>query len=331
MNPILEKIFRENKISADEAAVSWEDFIGACLFDDESGYYKNPKKSRVGGEGSDFYTSVSLKEKVFSELIFSAARNLIEKRKANFCDFEFVEIGAEPDSQIIENSRVVRLGDEIKIPPRAVVISNELLDSRPFARFKFIDGNWQKGNLSIKKNGNGFSFAEFFGRADSAELTLLERYFPRARVEGFRLDVSFDALKMFADICAKKWTGAFIFADYFRTASELSELPNGTARGYFKHEDFSDITKNAGDADITFSPCSDMLCDIAESFGFSDCAEDSQEKFFVKNAEEKIREMVTEKNPLDFRKRELAQLISPVHMGAAFRVLSGVRMPPFDS
>lgn len=70
MNPILEKIFRENKISADEAAVSWEDFIGACLFDDESGYYKNPKKSRVGGEGADFYTSVSLKEKYSPSLYF---------------------------------------------------------------------------------------------------------------------------------------------------------------------------------------------------------------------------------------------------------------------
>ena len=109
------------------------------------------------------------------------------------------------------------------------------------------------------------------------------------------------------------------------SAAELSELPNGTARGYFKHSDRADILRDAGEADITFSPCSDMLRDTAEKCGLQNFAEESQENFFVKNAEETMRKIAQSPDPFDPRKRELVQLLSPVHMGAAFRVISAVR------
>lgn len=90
--------------------------------------------------------------------------------------------------------------------------------------------------------------------------------------------------------------------------------------------DFADIARNAGDADITFSPCSDMLADIAGKCGFCGISTETQESFFMRRARGKIREIAESPNPLDFRKRELAQLLSPVHMGAAFRVFSAVKL-----
>lgn len=324
VNVVLEKIFRENARSS-RAVVPWGDFINTALYDENLGYYRRADKLRVGGDGADFYTSASLKNRVFSELVENAARTLATRSGFDFDSLEFYEIGAEGDRRIIENSRAAKLGDKIEIPPKAIVVSNELLDARPFSRFKFCGGKWRKGFVEISKGADGFSAAEVFGEPEKFELGALAKYFPRAKVEGFRIDISFDALGLFEKICSAPWRGILIFADYFRTAAELSELPNGTARGYFKHTDRADILRDAGETDITFSPCSDMLRDIAAKCGLQNFSDERQEKFFVKNAGETMRKIAQSPDPFDPRKRELVQLLSPVHMGAAFRVISAVR------
>ena len=74
MNPVLAKLFGEYA-RGNSAKIPWETFIDACLYDAEFGYYRKDKL-RVGGDGADFYTSVSLKGRVFSELIAEAAAEL---------------------------------------------------------------------------------------------------------------------------------------------------------------------------------------------------------------------------------------------------------------
>ena len=69
-----------------------------------------------------------------------------------------------------------------------------------------------------------------------------------------------------------------------------------------------------------------MLADIAGKCGFCEISTETQEAFFMRNAQEIIRKIAESPDPLDFRKRELAQLLSPVHMGAAFRVFSAVKL-----
>lgn len=68
-NPVWEKLIERSGGSA----FGWAEFVGTALFDPLLGYYRKAEK-RVGGEGADFYTSVSLKEKVFSGLILAAAK-----------------------------------------------------------------------------------------------------------------------------------------------------------------------------------------------------------------------------------------------------------------
>lgn len=320
MNAALEKIFALSG-GGESVSLPWEEFIGACLYDPEIGYYRLPK-TRVGGSGADFYTASSLKAGVFSELVCEAAQTLLGGKGG----FEFYEIGAEPERQIISGSRGARLGEEILIPRNAAAISNELLDARPFARFKFSDGSWKKRILRISRRGGEPEFSETLAEPTQAEAEHLSRYFPKARVEGFSIDASFDALGLFEKICAQNWRGVLIFFDYFRSAEELSEMPSGTARSYFKHSYQKEIFDNAGNADITFSPCSDPLLDIAASCGFSNARIDTQAEFFVKFAPRKTREIAEIKNPLDPRKRALAELISSANMGACFRALSAVRL-----
>ena len=326
MNPIIEKIFAHH--NADNSLLlDWAELINYALYDKEFGYYQKNKK-RVGSTtDTDFYTSVSLKQKVFSELIFESAKTFLAKENQDINNYTFVEIGAEPNSKIIENSVVFRLGDKITIPEKSIVISNELLDARPFSRFKFINGNWYKRLLKIERNTNSqYKFSEEFTTPTPEESKHIQKYFIKASVENFALDISFDALQMFENICAQNWQGAFIFADYFRTAQELTELPLGTARTYFKHTDSTDITQNVGDCDITFSPCSDTIIDIANAHNFTNTLQDFQANFFIKNAENKIRQIIEADETFNLRKRELSELISPVHMGSAFRIIAGTRL-----
>ncbi len=304
------------RASENGGILSYNDYIDICLYDDDFGYYKK-NKIRIGSDG-DFFTSSSLKNKLFGKLLYAAAEQILSSNNRDIAQHKIIEIGAEPNSAMIENSGTIRLGEEINIAGNVVVVSNELIDARPFERFEFSNNAWRKRVIDFS---NGFKKrAEILISPEKNETSLLEKYFPRAKVEGFKLDISFDALQLFEKICSQNWNGALIFADYFRFASELEILPNGTARTYFKHTQSDDLFTNIGETDITYSPCSEMFEDIAQSFTMK-CSTLSQEQFIVRYASKLAEKIISNPNPTDPLKRELCQLISPVHMGACFRIL----------
>ncbi len=319
--PLEEKIIKAARENG--GIMEWSRFISFCLFDSEFGYYVKPKL-RVGKKGADFYTASSLKRKVFGKLLNACAENILKSKNYDATLFEKIEIGAEPDSCALKSAKVLRLGDELVLPPSAVVFSNELLDSRPFSRFKFIDGKWAKAHL--KFDSPSFPPREIFIEAGESESALLRKYFPKAEVQGFRVDFSFDACGLLKKLCLQNWRGILLFADYFRTAEEISILPNGTARTYFRHTQGADFFSKVGNSDITFSPCSDVLRDIALECGFSEAFAASQEEFFIKYAGEEIKEIASSPDAFSPDKRELVQLLSPAHMGACFRILCAARL-----
>ena len=110
-----------------------------------------------------------------------------------------------------------------------------------------------------------------------------------------------------------------MFADYFRSAEEISLLPMGTSRTYANHKQGSDLFSNVGETDITFSPCFDIFEDIARDLGKKSFTK-TQEAFIVEHASNYAENIITSKN--NALKRELCQLISPAHMGAYFRILT---------
>lgn len=305
--------------AANGGVISWADFINIALYDEQFGYYRQPRK-RVG-DGGDFYTSASLKCGVFGQAVEEACATMLEREGERPEKFGIAEIGAEPQYQMVQGAKTIRLGDEIRLEGNVSPVSNELLDARPFERFTFRDGAWRK--RAVEFSGSYENRREILMDARPEELDILDFHFPRARVEGFNLDISFDAVKMFEDICLQPWRGALVFADYFRTADELSLLPNGTARTYSKHRDGADLFENVGLADITYSPC----CDIFESVA-KRCSRAAktytQEEFVVKLAPKLLDEIISKTPPTNPRKRELCQLISPANMGACFRVLTAM-------
>lgn len=301
--------------------ISFADFVEACLYSEPDGYYRKNRR-RAGGAGADFYTSETLPHGVFSDLLECAAKNILSQNGMEPARFEFVEMAAEPDGGLACAGKKIRLADELVLPENCVLLSNELLDARPFDRFEFKSGAWQKQFLKPEADG---SFGLGLRRASSGESDFLSKYFPAVQMEGFVLERSADAERLFGDICSHFGKGVLVFADYFRTAGELGNFPSGTARAYRNHRQLESITEFRGECDITYSPCADIFADIAVSHGFCAMPLFTQGDFFVKFASDEISRIISLPDPLDARKRELAELISPARMGAMFRVLCAVR------
>ena len=104
------------------------------------------------------------------------------------------------------------------------------------------------------------------------------------------------------------------------------EIPSGTARAYESHKDSTELFSRAGGRDITHSPCFEPMLDTAKTFGFSVNPVVSQGDFFMGKSTDYIRTLSESRDAFDTRKRELAQLLSPVFMGEVFRIMSATRL-----
>lgn len=314
------KVRMIERLNANGGILDWQDAIQIALYDSQYGYYICDKK-RVGKEGADFFTSVSLDSELFAELLAEAFQSLCGKKLE---DFEIIEIGSEPQKNIFKNSKIFRIGDEIKLAGNCFVVSNELLDAQSFCRFKIVSGVWKKVFLKLDENED---FSEIFLDADISEKEILEKYFPtKDVVEGHRLDVSFSALKLFENLCLQDWCGVLLFADYFRTCAELLQTPLGTARAYFEHKASYDLLKHiTGGVDITFSPPAEIFIDILKRSGFSKISCENQGAFFVKNSSKIITHIAENFQPLSKRKRNLMELIGPAGIANNFRILAASR------
>ena len=299
-------------------AVEVSRFVREALYNPEFGYYMRGAK-RVGKPG-DFYTSSTLNPEMFSALLKEAFGGIAKKYFGGE-KFEFCEIGAEPELSLFENSRVFRAGEEIDLEGNLFVFSNELLDAQPFDRFVFKKGEILKAYCAFNERGEAKISYE---KSSEREAEILRGYFPEAH-DGFVLDFSFGALDLFEKICSQNWRGVLVFADYFRLKAELECLEKGTARSYFRHRASSDIFANASFCDITFSPPIEPFLDILSRRGFKGAGCASQGAFFMENSARTLREAVEKRGVFSPQKRALAELLSPAHMGEAFRVLSAVK------
>lgn len=300
-----------------KAPISVSEYVRLCLYHPEWGYYvKNIP--RVGRDG-DFYTASSLKGGVFASLLLEAARNLLPD--AGGADFGVVEIGAEPGRALFENSRVFRFGDAISLSGGILLFSNELLDAQPFDRFRFENGKVSKAFVSFAADG---SHSLHYSDPDDGEMRVLEKYAGLGR-DLFFLDFSFDALRLFREICSMDWRGALVFADYFRTRAELADFGNGTARIYRGHRAGRGIFDCPGDADITFSPPFEDFVETMLDCGFGGVSCETQAKFLMENARGGIRRIVESGGVFSDEKRALSELLSPAYFGENFRVLCGAR------
>lgn len=296
--------------------------VEAALYAPGLGYYVSDRV-RVGkAAGTDFTTAAALGP-MFGELVTAAAVSLV----GDLSTHTLVEVGAEPGQAHFAGvagrfagTQVFRVGAQPMLPPRAVLVANELLDAQPFHRFVFQAGAWRE--LGVRVDGVALTvepLTDFSGPAAAAFAAGL----PEA-AEGWLLDAPLAAETLLAELLQGGWSGAVILLDYGKTVAQCLEgSPAGTARAYRSHQLSGAILENLGSQDLTCHVLWDRLEPILLASGFRAVRLERQEAFFVKHAGAAMeRIMTTGDSEATGRLRALTH---PAHFGAKFQVLSGIR------
>jgi SAM-dependent MidA family methyltransferase len=301
---------------------NYNQWVRACLYHPEYGYYTQFNKYRVGKSAdTDFYTAETLSP-IFGQLVVSAIHNLIKAPE----DYTFIEIGVEKQVHVLQaithpfkDVMAVGLGEHFAMPARAIVFMNELLDAQPFSRFRYQLGQWREVGVYIAQE----SFSETL-LPYSENLDIIRSQLPQTAQEGYTVDISLEAESLLDSLVKGEWEGLIIICDYGKDwHSIIHETPQGTARGYYKHQQLSDLQKHPGEQDLTTHVCWDRLQSVLSKRGFHDIQLKTQERFFMEHALPEIEAIITRKNKEHNRDvGTLKELILPNHMGHCFQILT---------
>lgn len=310
-------------------------FVDLALYDPEVGYYTRSAR-RVGRTpDTDFFTSESLGP-IFGELLVQACLTLLGEAHAG--RHAFVEIGNEAVgsgggpaesgalagvAHPFASVRNLPLGRPLKIPPRAVVFSNELFDAQPFHRLIWREGTWCERGVAVRDD----RLEEVMLPGLSPAVQAVAGRLPPRAADGYQIDLPLGAEGLLRRIATGDWSGLFIAFDYGKTWRELVEAtPVGTARAYHRHRQSNDLLARPGEQDLTCHICWDWLADALEAAGFAAPVLVSQEAFLVHHAGPALRRMMSaEADRLSERKLGLMQLLHPGNMGRKFQVLWALR------
>ncbi|MDB6169736.1 MAG: hypothetical protein JWM88_2600 [Verrucomicrobia bacterium] len=306
----------------DRPALPFAEFMELALYDREQGYYRQARP-RVGyGSGTDFFTA-STSGPIFGELICAAAVTLLAGK--NLREFTFVELGAEPETSVLDRVehpfgavRTLRVADAVTLAGPCVVFSNELFDAQPFRRFIFERGAWRE--LAVAERGGGLAETTIAATAPGV--------FPKVAPEGYVIDAPLAAVELLRRIAGQPWKGLFLAADYGKSWRELAEAtPQGTARAFFQHTQSNDLLARPGSQDLTAHVCWDWLAAALEEAGFGPAIVESQEAFFIRHAADFISATAAAEAARFSRKKlSLLQLLHPSHLGQKFQVLHAQRL-----
>ncbi len=313
-----------------EGQMSYADFVRVAAFDPDAGYYAKGS-DRVGrSRQTDFYTAESLGS-VFGKLVVASVIDLLGSEEMA-AKHVFVEIGAEPDHCILDGIEhpfdeilILRLGDTLRIPERAVVFANEWLDALPFHRLRFDQSRgWCELGVTIKGNAP----EEIVLPSLTPAVQAIFQRLPEEAMDGYQLDLPLGATDALHKITSQKWWGAFLTFDYGKSWEELTQAqPNGTARAYEKHRSHGDLLARPGDRDLTCHLCWDFLVEVLQKEGFDEIHHDRQESFLMKRATAAIRDIIEKHAPgMDDERQTLQELLHPARMGDAFQALGSTRI-----
>lgn len=325
---ILEKrIFDKLKnIASDKNIISYYDYINTVLYDFKIGYYYKSKERVSKKKYSDFYTSEYFK-KEFCDLVLSSAETLLKGNQ--FKDYTFVIIGSESNQNIYnKNNLQIKLGDPLNIPPRSIILINEVFDAQPFHRILYKNYEWREVGICINK----FRLKEVRLKHPTKRLKKYWNRLPKISPENYIIDLTLGSESLLKIIIAKlisiSWKGLLVVIDYGKSWKEITQYcPFGTARCYSDQFQSNRFLRAPGDQDITCHICWDHLMEILNTIDFKNINIEKQEFFFIKNSGHKIRRIFTEEGVSFYNNRQtVMQIIHPSHMGYMFQILYGVKI-----
>ncbi len=347
--------------------IPFRDFMEAALYDPRHGYYTSGR-AKIGTQGGDFYTSVSVGP-VFASLI--AAQTLeLWQAMGGPAHFPFIEQGANDGTfaadflsaaarfpsdfqsaleytiiepfPIIRTRQVNQLQDQhpgkvtwLNVLPEShvegVFFSNELVDALPVHRVVFRDHEWH----------------ELFVAADDGELKFLPRHITspvlKSRLEtlgvnfpdGYTTEVHLDARHWIHQIAGLLKRGFILVLDYGFVEEDyyIPDRTDGTLSCYRNHRRSDNPLIDPGHQDITAHVNFSDLAQAAHTQGIDHALLTDQNRFLIGVAQERFAALESAADTPESRafRKSLHTLTHPGLMGRSFQCLTmskGIRPLP---
>lgn len=293
-------------------AITFYDWMKAALYDPAHGYYQRSDRERWGRAG-DYRTSPERSAlfaatfahyfvRLYEELggprewtivecgagsghfAFGVLETLAQQFPSVFDATSYVVYDVSVDALRRTRERLVDCGDRVRFVSgwnqiqvdNGIFFSNELLDAFPVHRVVqtehglaelYVDGSsWSEGPLSTPQ------LAEFCAE-----------YAPELAV-GQIIEINLEIDDWLARVAGKLANGFMITVDYGAESNELYDAklrPNGTLRGFRRHEFVDDVLAQPGECDITASVNWTQMKTVGERVGLKVVEFASQDKFLL--------------------------------------------------
>ena len=323
-----------------------------ALYDPESGYYQRADRERWGRAG-DYRTSpersvlfAATFARYFARLYEELGRpwtivecgagggdfaagvleTLARQFPAIFEATRYVVVDVSDDALRRARARLVEFGDRVRFCTdwdqisNGIVFSNELLDAFPVHRVVQTDEGlrelyvtadaWSKGPLSTPRLSE-------FCREYAIQLEV-----------GQTIEINLEIDEWLARVAGKLANGFVITVDYGAESEELYDVvlrPNGTLRGFRRHEFVDDVLAHAGECDITTSVNWTQVKTVGERLGLRVEEFASQDKFLLQAGLLDELEYQLSRTESEAEKAALTtgarEMILPGGMASSFQVL----------
>ncbi len=346
-----------------EGPITFSEWMRAALYDATEGYYCRADLAKWGREG-DYRTSperTSLFAATFARYfarlykqlgrpsrwtILEAgagdgafAAGLLQTLLQSFPDVSaattYVIDEVSPSSRRLAQERLQPFADRIHLQHLSdakigagVVFANELLDAFPVHRVTLHDGEIKEFKVTLADNGN---FQWLLAAPGDALSLRLEKYFADAGItprEGQVVELNLESEDWLRRVAASLDRGYVVLVDYGAAAENLystSANPNGTLRGFRKHQFVDDLLANPGGHDLTTTVNWSFVKSVATRLGFEVVEFERQDQFLLQagfleqlEVESSVAESEAERLRLTTAAREM---ILPDGMAACFQVL----------
>lgn len=217
--------------------------------------------------------------------------------------------------------------DDVDLNP-GVIFSNELLDAFPVHRVILDNDEFKEYYVALGQSGD----FEWLLEAPSPALTqCLHDYFAEVGskpVAGHTVEVNLEIEAWLQKAAAKLRTGFVVTVDYGALAEDLhssSAEPDGTLRGFERHQFVEDLLAQPGEHDLTATINWSFVKSVGARFGLEFVGLSRQDRFLLANGllEELDLESANAKDNAARLQLSTAarEMILPTGMAAHFQVL----------
>lgn len=349
--------WKEEIMKRPEKRVSFYEYMAACLYHPEFGYYMSDKV-KIGKEG-DYYTSSSV-HSVFAETILELVIDVFNQQAK---PIRFYEMGAGTGlfarqfldaleqkypqaykqaayvlieksgyhrhlqkEQLLKHEQVVSWLDDLTqpVPATGIFFSNELVDAFPVHLIEKDED--QLYEIGVTWNGEKL-VETMYPVQNQAILAYLEQYGFNL-VEGQRMEIPLDALNWVAEVNDFLDEGLWLTIDYGYTNEQLMHPAHrrGSLLCYYQHQRDDNPYLKPGQKDITYHIHFDVLRDRAVELGWTDLGFYNQADFLLRAGIIKMLDDHQESDPfargIPQKNRAIRQLISPESISGSFHVLA---------